>query len=87
VFENAAEAAVAAARGRIDVYLIAAPKAPVENTVLPLVRDSDVDFARMYSATGSAVYVVRPDGYLAFASSPVDTDALAAHLSSTFASA
>jgi 2-polyprenyl-6-methoxyphenol hydroxylase-like FAD-dependent oxidoreductase len=87
LFENAAEAAVAAARGRMDVYLIAAPKAPVENTVLPLVRDSDIDFARMYSATGSSVYVVRPDGYLAFASSSVDVDALLAHLSSTFASA
>ena len=87
LFEKAAEAAVAAARGRMDVYLIAAPNAAVDNTVLPLVRDSDNDFARMYSATGPSVYVVRPDGYLAFASSCVDIDELAAHLSSTFASA
>ena len=52
-----------------------------------MVRDSDNDFARMYSATGPSAYVVRPDGYLAFASSSVDIDELAAHLSSTFASA
>jgi 2-polyprenyl-6-methoxyphenol hydroxylase-like FAD-dependent oxidoreductase len=87
MFESAAVTAVAAARGRMDVYLIAAPNAAVENTVLPLVRDSDNDFARMYCATGASAYVVRPDGYLAFASSPIASDELVAHLSSTFASA
>ena len=33
----------------------------------------------------TSVYVVRPDGYLSFASSGVDIDDLVAHLSSTFA--
>jgi 2-polyprenyl-6-methoxyphenol hydroxylase-like FAD-dependent oxidoreductase len=83
-YEKTAEAAVATAHGRIDVYLIAVPNADVDNTVLPLIRDSDNDFARMYAATGPSVYVVRPDGYLGFASSPIDTDKLAAHLSATF---
>jgi hypothetical protein len=41
----------------------------------------------MYCATGASAYVVRPDGYLAFASSPIASDELVAHLSSTFASA
>ena len=84
-FETVAEAVIAAAHGHIDVYLIAAPNADVDGTVLPLIRDSDNDFARMYSATSSSVYVVRPDGYLAFASSSIDPADLLAHLSSTFA--
>jgi 2-polyprenyl-6-methoxyphenol hydroxylase-like FAD-dependent oxidoreductase len=83
-FERLAEAAVAAAHGHIDVYLIAAPDADVATTVLPLIRDSARDFARMYSAGESAVYVVRPDGYLSFTASGIDADELIAHLSSTF---
>jgi pentachlorophenol monooxygenase len=83
-FEQAAEAAVTAARGRIEVYLVAAPRADVGATVLPLIRDSAGDFARMYGADGPAVFVVRPDGYLSFSSSGIDTDGLAAHLASTF---
>ena len=43
------QAAVAAAHGRMDVYLIAAPGADVAATVLPLIRDRDGDFAQMYS--------------------------------------
>ena len=84
-FERAAGAAVAAARGHMDVYLIAAPTADVDATVLPLVRDRDGDFARMYSAAGASVYVVRPDGYLSLASWGIDVDDLVTHLSSTFA--
>ena len=38
----------------------------------------------MYSAGESAVYVVRPDGYLSFTASGIDADELVAHLSSTF---
>jgi 2-polyprenyl-6-methoxyphenol hydroxylase-like FAD-dependent oxidoreductase len=83
-FERAAEAAVAAARGRIEVYLVAAVSADVGASVLPVIRDSAGDFARMYGADGSAVYVVRPDGYLSFASPEIDTDGLTAHLGSTF---
>lgn len=83
-FEKAAEAAVASAKGRVEVYVVAAPNADVATTVLPLIRDSGLDFARMYGATGSAVYIVRPDGYLSFQSSGIDTDAIAAHFASTF---
>ena len=83
-FEAVAEAALASAHGRIDVCLIAAPDADVDTTVLPVIRDGAGHFARMYGARGSAVYVVRPDGYLSFTSSRIDADDLAAHLSSTF---
>jgi hypothetical protein len=82
---GAAPIGLDAARGHMDVYLIAAPSAEVDSTVLPLVRDSGNDFARMYSATGPSVYIVRPDGYLGFASSPINADEVVAHLSSTFA--
>ncbi len=83
-FEAVAEAAREAAHGRIDVCLIAAPDADVDTTVLPLIRDGARHFERMY-AQGSALYVVRPDGYLSFASSQIEPDELVAHLSSTFA--
>ncbi len=84
-FERAAAAAVAAARGHLDVYLIAAPSAAVDATILPLVRDSEGAFARMYSASGPSAYVVRPDGYLSLAASGIETDELSDHLRLTFA--
>jgi hypothetical protein len=83
-FERAAEAVVAAAHGRIDVYLVAARDADVGTTVLPLIRDSAGDFARMYAAQTSAVYVVHPNGYVSFTSPRIETDGLIARLSSTF---
>lgn len=86
-FERAADAAVAAAHARIEVYLVAAPTADVGATVLPLIRDNAGDFARMYGAEASAVYVVRPDGYLSYGASGIDVDALVAHLALTFGAA
>ncbi|MGZ6780820.1 MAG: pentachlorophenol monooxygenase, partial [Mycobacterium sp.] len=83
-FEAVAEAARTAAHDRIAVYLIAAPKADIGTTGLPLVRDAATDFARMYAAEGSAVYVVRPDGYLSFTTERIASDELVAHLSATF---
>lgn len=69
----------------MDVYLIAAPGAYVAGTTLPLVRDSDGEFARAYSPSGSSVYIVRPDGYLGFAAAATDVDGLVTHLRATFA--
>jgi 2-polyprenyl-6-methoxyphenol hydroxylase-like FAD-dependent oxidoreductase len=85
MFERAADAAVTAAHGQMDVYLIGAPGADVANTVLPLVRDSEGEFARAYSASESSVYVVRPDGYVGFAAAGIDVDGMVAHLRATFA--
>ena len=84
-FERVADAAVAAAHGHMDVYLIAAPGADVAGTVLPLVRDSRGEFARAYSASESSVYVVRPDGYLGFAATGIDVTGVVTHLRATFA--
>ncbi|WP_232375472.1 FAD-dependent monooxygenase [Mycolicibacterium baixiangningiae] len=83
-FEAAAEAAVATAHGALDVYLVAAPTADVESTVLPLLRDNDGDFARSYSTAGTSVFVIRPDGYLGFTAHRLDTDALDGFLHNTF---
>ncbi len=84
-YERAAEAAVSAAHGRMDVYLIAAPDADVAATVLPLIRDTAGDFARVYAPAGPSAYVVRPDGYLGLAAAGVDPAQLVAHLGATFA--
>jgi pentachlorophenol monooxygenase len=85
VFERAAEAAVSAAHGRMDVYLIAAPGAEVAATELPVVVDSGGDFAKAYGPAGPSAYVVRPDGYLGLAAAGVDPAQLVAHLRATFA--
>ena len=85
LFEDAADAAIKAAHGRMDVYLIAAPDADVAGTVLPLIHDRDGYFAQMYSPAGTSTYVVRPDGYLSLSTPGVDVDALVAHLRATFA--
>jgi pentachlorophenol monooxygenase len=84
-FEAAADAAVRAAHGRLDAYLVAAPTADVETTVLPLLRDDDGDFARSYSTAGTSMFVVRPDGYLGYACHGIDAAALLSHLGNTFA--
>lgn len=85
VFERAADAALRTAAGAVDVYVVAAPTAAVDGTVLPVVRDADGDFARNYSTAGTSAFLVRPDGYLGFAARGVDAAALAAHLRATFA--
>ncbi|HEX2283212.1 MAG TPA: FAD-dependent monooxygenase [Mycobacterium sp.] len=83
-FERAANAAVSAAHGRMDVYLIAATAADIASTVLPVIRDSRAEFARAYSAVSGSMFVVRPDGYVGFAASDLDVDGLVAHLKATF---
>ena len=84
-FERAAEAAVSAAHGRMDVHLIAAPGAEVAATELPVVVDSGGGFARAYAPAGPAAYVVRPDGYLGLTAACVGPAQLVAHLGATFA--
>lgn len=79
--EAAADAAIQAAHGLLDIYVIAHPDARVDSVVLPLIRDRDGEFARAYTA---AVSVVRPDGYLGY-TGPADVEALAVYLKRTFA--
>jgi 2-polyprenyl-6-methoxyphenol hydroxylase-like FAD-dependent oxidoreductase len=86
--EAAARAAVAAAHGMMDVYVIAAPGADVAATVLPLIVDAAGDFAGSYAATGMSAFVLRPDGYLGFVSRDAADPDLAGelrwHLNSIF---
>ena len=74
--EATAEAAVHGAHDRMDVYLIAAPDADVDTTVLPVIRDVAGEFGRMYDVSRTGVFVVRPDGYLGYAATDRDADAL-----------
>ncbi|MFD6399048.1 FAD-dependent monooxygenase [Nocardia sp. NPDC060249] len=71
--------------GHLDVYLVVSPGATVDPTILPVIRDSDGDFARQYRCSAGAAYVVRPDGYLGCATSPAAPDELIRHFESTFA--
>ncbi|MDG4666936.1 FAD-dependent monooxygenase [Mycobacterium sp. 236(2023)] len=85
-FDAVAPAAVEAAHGRLDVYLVVAAGADAGATVLPVVRDADGDFAREYGATGPSVFLVRPDGYLAHVQrGSVRTEAVIDALGRTFA--
>lgn len=83
--EATAQALREAAHGRIEVYLIAAASVSVAATTLPLLRDTQGDFARAYATAGHAVFIVRPDGYLGLALRAMGkTQALLAHLKATF---
>jgi 2-polyprenyl-6-methoxyphenol hydroxylase-like FAD-dependent oxidoreductase len=84
-YERAAAAAVSAAHGRMEVYLIAAPGADVGATVLPVVVDTRGEFAAAYGPACASAYVVRPDGYLSLAAPGVDPAELVTHLRATFA--
>ncbi|MBF6336659.1 FAD-dependent monooxygenase [Nocardia abscessus] len=82
--EELADTARRRAHRRLDVYLLAAPGTRVEETLLPVVRDGDGNFAKAYGATGGAVYVVRPDGYLGYARHRAAANDLANYLAATF---
>ncbi|WP_405146924.1 FAD-dependent monooxygenase [Nocardia salmonicida] len=71
----------------LDIYLVASPGATIAPTILPVIRDSDGDFAQRYHCADGAAYVVRPDGYLGYAASPATPDDLIRHFESTFAPA
>ncbi len=85
-FESIAAAAVEAAHGLLDVYLVAAGPAEVATTVLPLITDEDGDFAHTYRTSNSSAYLVRPDGYLAYVQheGAPDVDGVRAALRLTF---
>ncbi|MEH3139959.1 MAG: pentachlorophenol monooxygenase, partial [Mycobacterium kyogaense] len=67
-----ATAARDAAHGQLDIYVVAAPGTEPLGTVVPVITDSDGDFAAQYGATEGAVFLVRPDGYLAYSSASTD---------------
>ncbi|OBF19535.1 FAD-dependent monooxygenase [Mycobacterium sp. ACS4331] len=78
--EALADAASRAAHGRLATYLVAAPNADVGDTTLPVLRDTGQGFAAAYGARGTAVYLVRPDGYLSHVADHLDHESLTAQL-------
>jgi hypothetical protein len=74
-------------RGQVDAYLVADPDARIPLLVdLPVVRDADRAFAAAYGMAGSgtAAYLVRPDGHVGFRTRPVTEAALLDHLAGVF---
>ena len=82
--EDIARAATEAAHGLLDVYIVADPKADVAEALLPTVRDADRNFAQLYNVSSSAVFIVRPDGYLGYAGRSISADGIVAYLQKTF---
>lgn len=87
--EAVAEAAVAAAHERMDAYLVVGPGVDLEvasaATLLPVIRDARGEFAAAYGVTDAGTFVVRPDGYLGFASTkPSSGDEVTRYLRTTF---
>ncbi|WP_072806496.1 FAD-dependent monooxygenase [Rhodococcoides yunnanense] len=80
--ESLAAAAVDAAHGLLDVYLIVS--SPVDS-VLPVIVDAAGELAKAYGIDGQSAFVVRPDGYLSHRESPATTEGVLAHLKRTFA--
>lgn len=80
-YEDLAAAAVTAAHGLLDAYLVVAER--VDST-LPVIVDAQGQFRDAYSVVGPEVFVVRPDGYLGHRGSP-DSAAVVGYLKGTFA--
>jgi FAD binding domain len=75
--------------GQVHPYLITAPDLAVPALVdLPVVRDADSGFRQAYGvgSTGTAAYLVRPDGHVGFRTRPVTESALQEHLAGVFSS-
>ncbi|AQA05298.1 pentachlorophenol monooxygenase [Mycobacterium sp. MS1601] len=87
--EAVADAASDATYDTAQVFVVAAPDAGVADTVLPVIRDTDGQFAGAYGARGLSVFVIRPDGYLGLAVRDIAptaaADTVTAHLRCTFA--
>lgn len=83
LLDVAAAAAQDAAHGLIDVYVVAHPGTDARDTVLPLLRDAEGDFARAYQVETTTAVVVRPDGQLGYVG-PAAADSLVGFLKKTF---
>jgi hypothetical protein len=74
--------------GQVHPYLVAAKDAVVPSLVdLPVVRDAQGGFAAAYGVpgTGTAAYLVRPDGHVGLRTQPVTDSAVREHLAGVFA--
>lgn len=80
--EDLAAAAVDAAHGLLDVYLVVSNSA---DSILPVIVDADGELAKAYGVDGPTALVIRPDGYLSHRESPATATGVVAHLKRTFA--
>jgi 2-polyprenyl-6-methoxyphenol hydroxylase-like FAD-dependent oxidoreductase/heme-degrading monooxygenase HmoA len=74
--------------GQVHPYLLTDPAARVPAMVdLPVLRDADGAFRAAYGVAGSgtAAYLVRPDGHVGLRAQPATEDVLREHLSRVFA--
>jgi hypothetical protein len=70
------------------VYLILSPDARAPRLLHPpAVRDAGGEFRAAYDVTGTALYLVRPDGHIGFRSQGIDPDALSKNLQLVFGGA
>jgi hypothetical protein len=66
---------------QVAVYCIVAPEAqPHDLERFPLLTDSEGAFRVVYGVSQPALYLVRPDGHVAYRASPVRREALARYL-------
>nr|BAQ25478.1 monooxygenase [Micromonospora sp. GMKU326] len=73
------------AGGELDAYLLRSPDAaPSRLLAPPVVVDGGNAFRDTYGVTGSALYLIRPDGHIGYRSQPIDGDGLRKHLHLTF---
>lgn len=75
-------------RGEVDAYLLLSPDAGAPGpSAPPVVVDAGDEFRTRYGVTGTALYLIRPDGHLGFRSQPIDADALRKNLHLVFGGA
>ncbi|MFY1584103.1 FAD-dependent oxidoreductase [Micromonospora sp. WMMD734] len=75
----------ALSRGEVDAYLLLSPDADDPGLLAPpVVRDAGDEFRTRYGVTGTALYLIRPDGHVGFRSQPFDADALRKNLHLVF---
>ena len=80
--EKHSAAAVHAAHGQLDVYVIAPPSSDSVYSTLPIIRDSDSQLCAAYGVEENCALVIRPDGYLGYRG---DCAGISVYLSKVFA--
>ena len=69
-------------------YLIAGGTVQIPKLVdLPVLQDGGGEFRSVYRVSGSAAYLIRPDGHVGFRSAPAAVSELQDHLRLIFADA